>query len=141
MDAYAEKTMPILTEHDRRHHRLYISACYACRTYEKANQREAMMSLEQLYCARYGISDTIVSDNDPLYPCHAFARFFESWGITHVTSSHYNSNANGKAESAVKTCKQIMRKCIDSGCDPFLDSIDHRVALRHRDCYPVRRST
>ena len=43
-----------------------------------------------------------------------------------MTSSLYNSKANGKAESAVKTCKQIMRKCIDSGSDPFLAILDHR---------------
>ena len=76
--------------------------------------------------ARHGIPDTIVSDNGPQYSCHAFARFCESWDITHVTSSPYNSKANGKAESAVKTCKQIMRKCIDSGSDPFLAIPDHR---------------
>ena len=78
------------------------------------------------HCARHGIPDTIVSDNGPQYSCHAFARFCESWDITHVTSSPYNSKSNGKAESAVKTCKQIMRKCIDSGSDPFLAILDHR---------------
>ena len=57
------------------------------------------------HCARHGIPDTIVSDNGPQYSCHAFARFCESWDITHVTSSPYNSKANGKAESPVKTCK------------------------------------
>ena len=78
------------------------------------------------HCARHGIPDTIVSDNGPQYSCHAFARFCESWDITHMTSSPYNSKANGKAESAVKTCKQIMRKCIDSGSDPLLAILDHR---------------
>ena len=39
------------------------------------------------HCARHGIPDTIVSDNDPQYSCHAFAIFCESWDITQVTSS------------------------------------------------------
>ena len=78
------------------------------------------------HCARHGIPDTVVSDNGPQYSCQAFARFCESWDITHLTSSPYTSKANGKEESAVKTCKQIMRKCIDSGSDPLLVILDHR---------------
>ena len=55
--------------------------------------------------ARYGIPDTIVSGGWPLYASHDFAKFCKSWDTMHVTSSPYNSKANGKAESAVKTCK------------------------------------
>ena len=43
-----------------------------------------------------------------------------------MTSSPYNSKANGKAESAVKTCKQIMRKSKDACSDPYLAILDHR---------------
>ena len=93
----------------------------------------------KVHCARHGIPDTIVSDNGPQYSCHAFAIFCESWDITHVTSSPYNSKANGKAEYTVKTCKQIMRKCINSGSDPFLALLD-TVTLRHRDCCTARHS-
>ena len=46
-----------------------------------------------------------------------------------MTSSLYDSKANGQAESAVKTCKHIMRKCIDSGSDPFLAVLDHRNSV------------
>ena len=41
-------------------------------------------------------------------------------------SSPYNSKANGKAESAVKTCKQIMRKSKDACSGPYLTILDHR---------------
>ena len=57
---------------------------------------------------------------------HEFAKFCKSWDIIHVTSSPYNSKANGKAESAVKTCKQIMRKSKDACSDPYLAILDHR---------------
>ena len=76
--------------------------------------------------ARYGIPDTIVSDGGPQYVSHEFAKFCKSWDIINVTSSPYNSKANGKAESAVKTCKQIMRKSKDACSDPYLAILDHR---------------
>ena len=46
-----------------------------------------------------------------------------------MTGSLYTRKADGKAESAVNTCKQIMRKCIDSGSDPFLAVLDHRNSV------------
>ena len=76
--------------------------------------------------ARYGIPDTIVSDDGPQYVSHEFAKFCKAWDIIHVTSSPYNSKANGTAESAVKTCKQIMRKWKDACSDPYLAIVDHR---------------
>ena len=75
---------------------------------------------------RYGITDTIVSDGGSKYTSHEFAKFCKSWDIIHVTSSPYNGKANGKAESAVKTCKQIMRKSKDACSDPYLAILDHR---------------
>ena len=48
-----------------------------------------------------------------------------------MTSSPYNSKANGKAESAVKTCKQIMRKSKDACSDPYLAILDHRNTPSH----------
>ena len=64
---------------------------------------ESTMVINKLknHFARYGIPDTIVSDGGPQYVSHEFAKFCKSWDIIHVTSSPYNSKANGKAESAV----------------------------------------
>ena len=42
----------------------------------------------------------------------------------------------------MKTCKQIMRKCIDSGSDPFLAILDHRnTPLQGMLSSPVQRLT
>lgn len=76
--------------------------------------------------ARYGIPDAIVSDNGPQFTSREFRKFCNDWDITHYTSSPYNSKANGKAESAVKTVKRIMRKCKESRSDPYLAILDHR---------------
>ena len=89
---------------------------------------ESTMVINKLknHYERYGIPDTIVSDGGPQYVSHEFAKFCKSWDIIHVTSSPYNSKANGKAESAVKTYKQIMRKSKDACSDPYLAILDHR---------------
>ena len=44
----------------------------------------------------------------------------------HLTSSPHHSQSNGKAESAVKEAKKILRKCRASGSDAFLALLDHR---------------
>ena len=86
---------------------------------------ESTMMINKLknHFARYGIPDTIVSDGGCQYTSHEFTKIGKSWDIIHVT---YNSKANGKAESAVKTCKQIMRKSKDACSDHYLAILDHR---------------
>ena len=78
------------------------------------------------HLARYGIPDQIISDNGPQYISKEFQDFCNKWDIEHLTSSPYNSKSNGKAESAVKTAKRIMRKCKESRSDPYLAFLDHR---------------
>ncbi|XP_067665793.1 uncharacterized protein [Haliotis asinina] len=46
--------------------------------------------------------------------------------IEYITSSPYNSRANGKAESAVKAAKRLLRKANDSGNDQYLAVLDYR---------------
>ena len=68
----------------------------------------------------------VVSDNGPQYTSEAFARFAKAWDFEHVTSSLGNSQANGKAESAVKTAKRILTKTKKAGSDPYIALLDHR---------------
>ena len=60
--------------------------------------------------ARYGIPWRFISDNGPQFTSHAFQEFAKDWEFTHVVSSPYNSRSNGKAESAVKIAKTLIRK-------------------------------
>jgi len=41
--------------------------------------------------------------------------FAKQWGFNHVTSSSYHSQSNGKAESAVKIAKGMLKKVTITG--------------------------
>ena len=60
--------------------------------------------------ARYGIPNTIVSDNAQQFKSGEFKRFSEEWNFNHVTSSPRFPQSNGKAERAVKTAREIPRQ-------------------------------
>ena len=60
--------------------------------------------------ATHGILDVIMSDNGPQFSAEAFAQFAKSYGFTHTTSSPRYPQANGEAERAVRTLKDILKK-------------------------------
>ena len=72
----------------------------------------------KMHFARHGVPDYVVSDNGPQYTSSEFRRFATTWKFKHVTSSPHYPQANGMAESAVKTCKTIMKKALLSGILP-----------------------
>ena len=76
--------------------------------------------------ARYGICDTLVTDNGSQFASDAFRTFTKSWAFNHETSSPGNSKANGAAEAAVKVAKRIMKKSKDSNEDAYLGFLNHR---------------
>ena len=90
--------------------------------------------------ARYGFPDQVVSDNGPQFDCQEFLKFAEAWDFEHTPSSPGNSKANGKAESAVKTAKSLLRKALDSGKDPYMTILDCRnTPTQGIDSSPVQR--
>jgi len=76
--------------------------------------------------ARYGCPERLISDNGPQFYSEEFAEFAKQWDFVHRTSSPGHSKANGKAESAVKTAKRLLRKAIDAKTDPYLAFLDYR---------------
>ena len=76
--------------------------------------------------ARYGIPETLVSDNGPQYSSTSFSAFIKEWKIHHELISPGNSQANGAAEVAVKIAKRLMRKCQASNQDFFLGLLNLR---------------
>ena len=69
--------------------------------------------------ARHGIPSTIYSDNARNLVSAEFMQFSIEWDFEHITSSPYHSQSNGKAESAVKAAKRMLKKAIKSKSDPY----------------------
>ena len=64
-----------------------------------------------------GWPTSIRSDGGPQF-CGDFPKFCTKNNITHELSAPYNPKGNGLAEAAVKSVKNILRKCYESGADP-----------------------
>lgn len=80
--------------------------------------------------ARYGIPDTVISDNGPQFSCQSFKKFANEWSFNHITSSPYYAQSKRKSERAVQTIKKILKKSIDSGTDFYLNLLSLRNTPR-----------
>ena len=69
---------------------------------------------------RYGIPKSIVSDFGPQMMSTEFQRFVTKSSFTHITSSPGHHSANGKAESAVKRFKNMLKKTLETREDQYL---------------------
>lgn len=76
--------------------------------------------------ARYGLPSILISDNGPQFVCDEFKKFAQEYDFEHRTSSPHYPQSNGKAESAVKMAKCLIRKAVESGKDPWLAVLDYR---------------
>ena len=90
--------------------------------------------------ARYGVPDTLVTDNGPQFGSEEFRKFSIGWGFEHVTSSPRYPQSNGKAENAVKTVKRLFTKCSESGLSEFRALLDWRnTPSEGMDTSPAQR--
>ena len=90
--------------------------------------------------ARYGVPTRVVSDNGPQFTSAGFNQFAESWGFEHVTSSPRYPQSNGKAESAVKVAKFLIRKALMAQEDPWLSILAYRnMPSQYSKTSPVQR--
>lgn len=60
--------------------------------------------------ARFGLPQTVVSDNAPQFNSSVTKKFFEDNQVRHVNSAPYYPQSNGSAERAVRTIKEGMNK-------------------------------
>jgi hypothetical protein len=85
-----------------------------------------VISKLKAHFARYGIPDELVSDNGPQFSSDSFKKFVSKWDIKHTPASPHYPQSNGKAESAVKAAKTLLRKTERSKEDPFLALLNIR---------------
>ena len=76
------------------------------------------------YCksqfARHGIPDILITDNGPQFSSDKFKSFADTYQFKHQTSSPHFPKSNGRAEKAVQTAKNLIKKAIHDGKDPYI---------------------
>ena len=60
--------------------------------------------------ARFGLPETIVSDNGTGFVSQEFEKFLRKNGVNHTTSAPYHPASNGLAERAVQIVKKSLKK-------------------------------
>ena len=61
------------------------------------------------HMARHGIPDEVLADSGSQYTSRKFKNFAKEYGFNHMTTSLYHHQSNGRAESAVKEAKKILK--------------------------------
>ena len=97
----------------------YFSGFYEIDMLHSTTSNAVIRKLKEHF-TRYGICSKLISDNGLQFSSDEFERFVQKWEFEHRTSSPGHPNANGKAESAVKAAKSLMRKCKLDGTDAYL---------------------
>ena len=67
--------------------------------------------------ARHGIPEVVALVNDPQFSSEAYSAFARQFQVESVTSSPHYPQSNGKAEHAVQTVKNLMKKDEDACLD------------------------
>ncbi|UYV75530.1 K02A2.6-like [Cordylochernes scorpioides] len=76
--------------------------------------------------SRHGIPETLITDNGPQFISREFQKFLKTWKVVQITSSPYHSQSNGKAESAVKSAKMLVKKAKHEQEDLWLAILEWR---------------
>ncbi|UYV78551.1 K02A2.6-like [Cordylochernes scorpioides] len=92
--------------------------------------------------ARFGIPETMMSDNGPPFRSEIMTDFCIRWGIKQLFSSPHLHRSNGLAERNIQTIKNQLIKCRDEGSDPYLAILAYRntpkMTYRHPHSYVYR---
>lgn len=76
------------------------------------SSKDSIIKLRETF-ARFGIAETIVSDNGTSFSSSEFKNFCVRNGIKHICSPPFHPQSNGAAENAVKSFKNGMQKAVN----------------------------
>lgn len=89
--------------------------------------------------ARFGKPQFVSTDNGTQFLSDEFRQFAQAWGFQHTVSAPYHQQANGKAESAVKIAKLLVKKAYDSKQDFWELLLQWRNTPNKMNSSPVQR--
>ncbi|XP_065094486.1 uncharacterized protein K02A2.6-like [Ochlerotatus camptorhynchus] len=89
--------------------------------------------------ARFGKPQEVSSDGGPQFMSEEFNMFCQYWGVKHSVSAPYHQQGNGKAESAVKITKSLMKKARESNQDFWELLLQWRNKPNKTGSSPVQR--
>jgi transposase InsO family protein len=81
-------------------------------TLTETSSSKVISSLKSMF-SRYGVPETLLSDNGPQFASHEFDEFANAYEFTHITSSPHYPQSNGLAEQTVKTVKKLLKLAED----------------------------
>eukprot|EP00731_Ephydatia_muelleri_P024692 Em0016g963a len=123
--AVCEENAPALPKEECRAHeimgRLWEKIFFEITELLEVTASAVVQACKQQF-ARHGIPVWVHTDGGSQFTAWEFARFSKTWGFQHTLSSPYNSQSNGKAESAVKIAKRLMKR----STDPYLALLEWR---------------
>jgi hypothetical protein len=88
-------------------------------------------------CARYGLPETICTDNGGVFGSQEFSKFCSQNGIRHVTIAPGHPATNGAAENAVKTFKSALYKTLTDPENKHVDveTLVSRYLMSYRNSF------
>ena len=90
--------------------------------------------------ARHGIPDVLITDNRTQFSLSEYMKFAEAWKFEHKTSSPHHCQSSGKAENAVKICKNLLKNARVDNRDPLLAFLDWKnTPTEGLGTFPVQR--
>ena len=100
----------------------YFSRYFETIKLKSTTSSSVIEALKSIF-SRYGIPETVISDNGPQYSSYEFADFASSYKFHHVTSSLLFPQSNGQAERTVQTAKRLLKHAKD----PYMSLLTYRT--------------